>query len=74
VEAAEGRPVHNNDWKGANGMALNTRKPCFIYLIPFHYSAPAITMSLSSPIEVPPSSCGVQYVYILHFINYFDAI
>ena len=56
VEAAKGRTAHNNGWNQANGMALDTWKP-FIW---YHStdSAPAITTSPSTPIKVPPTSCG----------------
>ena len=53
VEAADTRTAHNNGW---NGVASNTWKPPVYY-----HSTPAITMSPSSPIKVPPTSCGVKY-------------
>jgi hypothetical protein len=36
MEAAEGRTAHKNGLKWRIGMASNTWKPCWIYLIPFH--------------------------------------
>ena len=61
VEAAEGRTAHNNVWNGAIGMALNTWKLCG-WCIWYHFtnSALAITMSPSSPIKVPPTSCAIH--------------
>ena len=60
VEAGEGRMAHNNVWNRANGMDD---------LIHSLNSAPAITTSPSSPIKVPPTSCGFYVLALVCFLK-----
>ena len=55
VEAAKGRTAHNNGWIGVNWMASNH----VLDATDSTNSATFITMSPSSPVKVPPTSCGM---------------